>query len=725
MAIPKAIPADSGADLDRGIGRARRALSALHPAEIAVASESAVAHHASPLVSAWVLWIAAGRPGPAWRRVAASHRRSLLDRPSAERGRFADGGPASPALDADAALAACSGLLDAGAPESDAGAGAALDQARRTGVLPPAGAPAGEIPSAVDVVVATEALRLAERLGRTAPGLGAAVAAFVDRNGLNAGFGSTVFRSPFAFAWRLRRWLSARRPEAGPPAELERRVFWECHWRRAEALANPLDCAFALATLVDLGPGSGAPDWRHGLDELATAVLEAQDECGLWPGAPLAQLPGGETVGSFQLTSAVCLDALERRRAARARPAPGGGRSWLGAQLANPLRRGPGLDPRRPLAAGTLEPILAAVANEIPASLVSDAALRDLRHVARRLPGGLTHGFGLECRLAGGARADLRLCITSTAAGRDLLAGPPASPPLPGPLAAAEPWRRVGALCRRWRDPASPLHDAVGDVWLEFDLDGAPPPVPVPSVFCCLRDRPDLRVPADPAAAAARVEGYQAVFGEALAELTAGRCPAAVEERLGDCIAAIPPGAYPFALGAMVARDTRAVRLCVKGLAIDRVADYLEAAGWPGSHRRLAELLGPLPALAGRVVVDLDVGAEVLPGVGIECSFDHHRPPALEPRWQALLDHLVAAGACQPDKRDALLAWPGKAHRLEGGLERFIDKLLGHVKLSLRSDGSLEAKAYFGAWVVIERRLATAPAAAHDRRRDVETEGRA
>ena len=33
--------------------------------------------------------------------------------------------------------------------------------------------------------------------------------------------------------------------------------------------------------------------------------------------------------------------------------------------------------------------------------------------------------------------------------------------------------------------------------------------------------------------------------------------------------------------------------------------------------------------------------------------------PGREPRWGALLDHLVANGLCTPEKREALLSYPG------------------------------------------------------------------
>ena len=47
----------------------------------------------------------------------------------------------------------------------------------------------------------------------------------------------------------------------------------------------------------------------------------------------------------------------------------------------------------------------------------------------------------------------------------------------------------------------------------------------------------------------------------------------------------------------------------------------------------------------------------MLPRVGMEGSFS--RLPRREPRWRELLDRLVARGLCPPEKRDALLAWPG------------------------------------------------------------------
>jgi hypothetical protein len=132
----------------------------------------------------------------------------------------------------------------------------------------------------------------------------------------------------------------------------------------------------------------------------------------------------------------------------------------------------------------SFEEYLRPVAASVPPQLISPSAFCDIDCVARVLPATLAYNmFGFECRLAEMApRADFSV-LAGASCGRESLAGLHPTSTLPARLMTDPKWRRVTDFAVQWADPSSPLYRAVDSVWLEFDVDGAPPVIPIPSVF--------------------------------------------------------------------------------------------------------------------------------------------------------------------------------------------------------------------------------------------------
>ncbi len=185
-------------------------------------------------------------------------------------------------------------------------------------------------------------------------------------------------------------------------------------------------------------------------------------------------------------------------------------------------------------------------------------------------------------------------------------------------------------------------------------------------------------------------------------------------ETLAGCFRALSPSEHVFQVGLMMSRGTEAVRLCIQLDTLERAVEYLAEVGWSGSGTDLRGVLEPVARIVDRVCLDIDAGETVHPKVGLECYFNGNRQPRTEPRWAELLDLLVADGLCTPEKREALLAYPGyadertatvpwpeaprQASRLLGGrsLSTFV-RALHHVKISYHPDEPPEAKAYLAA----------------------------
>jgi hypothetical protein len=222
--------------------------------------------------------------------------------------------------------------------------------------------------------------------------------------------------------------------------------------------------------------------------------------------------------------------------------------------------------------------------------------------------------------------------------------------------------------------------EGVRSVWLEFDLDRGPAPVPCAKLAA---------------------EASPFWIADSLLPLLRGRPLAGRQrDRFLSCHREIPaPGRLLYVFD-LLPRGTDAVRMEVYGLGPDEILSFLEGIA-PGSLPRVSEI-APLFAGAERLHLSFDVAPEgVLPRIGLEGSFPHL--PRREPRWAELLGRLVERDLCSPEKRDAVLAWPGSetfwtapaAWPVEAvGARGFCVRGLSHVKVVSAPDREPEAKAY-------------------------------
>lgn len=300
----------------------------------------------------------------------------------------------------------------------------------------------------------------------------------------------------------------------------------------------------------------------------------------------------------------------------------------------------------------------------------------------------------LEVRLASPSRqVDLSLCVRDSADARQVAA------------AVSSPAAR--RLLERWAAGALP---PVASLWLEWDLDTPDVDVPTPSVIA------KLGGPAEP--------GW--VVGELLPAL-AGEPLAPRQRELAErCLAAVPPpGRLLYAFG-LLARPGRPLRLEICGLEAPALVSYLEL--FSADHALRLAGLAPLFAeitQPERLHLSFDLLSEgaIGPRFGVEGSLA--RLPRREPRWATFLERLVTAGLCTPDRRDAVLAWPGwdsfrtapevwpVAGLAQGGLAGFCARGVSHVKVVSWPDRLPEAKAYL-AFNAVRTRPA-APAGSRDR----------
>ncbi|MGF1471328.1 MAG: hypothetical protein ACFB50_06230 [Rubrobacteraceae bacterium] len=340
---------------------------------------------------------------------------------------------------------------------------------------------------------------------------------------------------------------------------------------------------------------------------------------------------------------------------------------------------------------------LAPIASGISPALISAPALSHIESVARWIPEPLaTNTFGFECRLGEDLPHADFLVVATAARGRSSLAGLDPSSPLPDRLKTHPVWQRVEDFAARWADPSSPLHNAVDNVWLEFDVDGPPPEVPLPGVFFGIL--PDY--------------APEEVVPPVLRVLSGDGISPRVLDNVVECLQALPPHGNVFQVGLMLSRGpVEAVRLCIWTHSKQGLLEYLGNIGPGLAGAGLRRVLDSLDRMVDHIALDMDVGDRVHDKLGFECYFSQNRQPSREPRWAAFLDSLVQDGLCTAGKRDALLAytgyteekgatgiWPEALRRASGLLgQRFTStfvRSLHHVKIVYEPGKPLEAKAY-------------------------------
>jgi hypothetical protein len=375
--------------------------------------------------------------------------------------------------------------------------------------------------------------------------------------------------------------------------------------------------------------------------------------------------------------------------------------------------------PQPTTASSIAEYIDAAVVPYVSGSLISLRALSNIRPIASLLPGALTDFFGFECPLGvSEATADFLVCSRASQGGREILNGQRPGRDLPAFFQDEPVWQRIRSFSSEWFNPQSPLFDHVHNIWIEFDVEGTPPSIPVPSVFI----GPNNLQPLGAAIDNGEMPRHCAWLTDSALPLLLGSKPdSPLRAQIARCTNLLPSGARIFQVGLMLARTSQTTRLCVRGVSGTQIIEYLGALGWDETLTELKQVVCSLLPFVDRIDLDLDVTDRVLPKIGLECYL---APNAAAVR--RFLDYLVSSGLSTPVKAEALESWRGMAHErltpdiwpkdllavsgfLGGRVHSIFARWLHHIKIVYRPALQLQAKAYLAV-----HHLWLAPAALKD-----------
>jgi hypothetical protein len=252
-----------------------------------------------------------------------------------------------------------------------------------------------------------------------------------------------------------------------------------------------------------------------------------------------------------------------------------------------------------------------------------------------------------------------------------------------------EIWQKIINYCSVWSKPGSPLDDYVTEVWFEFDNNQLSKTLPEPCFFFStgkleksLQHGKDIH----------RKSNLIRLIDTALESLNSGRMTDRKNEKIRECILALPPNGTAFQVGVFLARGTDSVRICT-AMPVNEYPEFLKKIKWPGSFQYLEPALQTFHQYVDCICLDIDVEEDVFAKIGIECSFKKKK----ETRAKLLkfTDLLIELQLCSGKNAKAMIDWLGLGDRQETfwgkeGLERG----LSHIKIILDKDNTAAAKTY-------------------------------
>lgn len=337
--------------------------------------------------------------------------------------------------------------------------------------------------------------------------------------------------------------------------------------------------------------------------------------------------------------------------------------------------------------------------------LISPEKFKDILSVAKNFPGNLTSFLGFEIHLRDvRQRADWAFAISGAGNDRVVFENVLKQGSFSELFMQRSEWKQIALFSEEWTNKESLLKNKVKCFWLEFDMPEMQSDLIIPSVFFG-PEKLSKDASSDPQAQ------FAWLVNDALPLLRGQELSKKVKEQILNCIEKIPKGASLFQVGTMLSRSTNDVRLYINKIHPEKIIPYLDTLGWKDTDNQLQTLVRDIQMKAERFVLSFDVTADGIgPRIGLECSFEENLYHE-ETRWEPLFDYLVEQGMCLPEKRDALLRYPGVEHPddFSGGVmkplvsvSQHLDDIfsgslvryISHVKVVYIPGRPIEAKAY-------------------------------
>lgn len=305
----------------------------------------------------------------------------------------------------------------------------------------------------------------------------------------------------------------------------------------------------------------------------------------------------------------------------------------------------------------SLQEKLELLAPNFSSNLVSNPALINIKRLVKILPP--VSYTVLECSLReSGGTVDLSVVISESKLNlsNDILANPI--------------WQRLQKdIWKEWIDVNSYLHQVITDIWLEFDLDQRKSKPIIPCIGLTFKSNlADLKT---------LLITSEILLGK--------KINSQLSSNLERCFNALPSEGKIICLGAMLSRQSDAVRTIINGIKPTNLSSYLFKVGRNNSIYELNKTILSISNLIDNIVLSFDIGNTILPRIGLECYIlDPHN-------FELFLDYLVSEGHCNLANQQSILNW------LNSTKTNYIfDYFTNFFKIVYQPDKPLEAKYYFG-----------------------------
>lgn len=274
-------------------------------------------------------------------------------------------------------------------------------------------------------------------------------------------------------------------------------------------------------------------------------------------------------------------------------------------------------------------------------------------------------------------------------------------------------WQNMHLFASAWCDPDSEIGRYVSDLWLEFDAGSRGPSSRAPSLFFSIGNDTRLAEKEEFSLTVPLFEIARRIFS-----LLNLNFPFRTLGNLERSYNVFAPHRIKIYTGIWFSRSSETIRLVPMGFNQGNITGMyaaLKEVGLPGAKDAYQNEWYELVHEKTILNPALDIGEKISPNLRLEMSFGEQKLKDRRLLWQEFMEKMVSKGLCLPQRRDAVLRWPG-GNRLGGkdelsGLlwdmeEKSVEAegyILGrdinHVKISFFPHRKPETKAYLMAFL--------------------------
>ena len=265
--------------------------------------------------------------------------------------------------------------------------------------------------------------------------------------------------------------------------------------------------------------------------------------------------------------------------------------------------------------------------------------------------------------------------------------------PLPG-------WGRTNNFIEAWSDEKSVISEMVAEIWFEFDLDlSSPEFLPVPGVFLSLKSE-SVTMKTHEKATRALEEITKVLLEDDVALELVNSLKTSVEK--------LPEKVSPTYLGIMSSRKPASIRAQYSYFSQNEITGFLKSIGLQDIPDTLQQAIDIAFRFFKSAVLCIDLTPNVSNRIGLELFPTASRD---DEDLAPFIDFISSNGFCTPEKREALMSWPGRTdptncpaewpdHLIIESLHRpanqfsVINRCVNHFKLVCEPGHPVEVKTY-------------------------------